>query len=157
MALASFGVQTNRSNVQMLMLPGQFSEAGRYKTSYWLPDKDRIASMMTQHFDVFSSGVSTAVDPAKIKVAIANSTGSDEAARSLIKNLKAAGYQNVYLAQSWNEPLDTTHIVAQQGDSNSAESIRNLLNLGEVRVESTGNLNSDVTIQLGKDWLQKND
>lgn len=157
MALASFGVQTNRSNVQMLMLPGQFSEAGRYKTSYWLPDKDRIASMMAQHFDVFSPGVSTAVDPAKIKVAIANSTGSDEAARSLIKNLEAAGYRNVYLAKSWSEPLDTTHIVAQQGDSNSAESIRNLLSIGEVRVESTGNLNSDVTIQLGKDWLQKND
>jgi polyisoprenyl-teichoic acid--peptidoglycan teichoic acid transferase len=24
-----------------------------------------------------------------------------------------------------------------------------------VRVESTGSLNSDVTIQVGKDWLQK--
>jgi len=43
MALVGFGVQTNRSNVQMLMLPGQFSELGQYKTSYWLPDTDRIA------------------------------------------------------------------------------------------------------------------
>jgi len=25
------------------MLPGQFSELGQYKTSYWLPDTDRIA------------------------------------------------------------------------------------------------------------------
>jgi len=28
MALVGFGVQTQRSNVQMLMLPGQFSEPG---------------------------------------------------------------------------------------------------------------------------------
>jgi len=51
MALVGFGVQ-NRSNVQMLMLPGQFSELGQYKTSYWLPDTDRIATMMAQHFNV---------------------------------------------------------------------------------------------------------
>jgi len=42
--------------------------------------------------------------------------------------------------------LDVTHIVAQQGDSNSAEVIRSTLNVGEVRVESTGNLSSDITI-----------
>lgn len=157
MALASFGVQTNRSNVEMLMLPGHFSEARQYKTSYWLPDKERIVSMMAQHFDVSTPGISTTSDPAGVRVAIANSTGSDEAALQLVKNLKAAGYRNVYISSSWPEPLDTTHIVAQQGDTNSAQSIRSLLNLGEVRVESTGNLNSDVTIQLGKDWLQKSE
>lgn len=157
MALASFGVQTNRSNVQMLMLPGRFSEPRRYKTSYWLPDQERISTMMAQHFDVFTPGVTSNTDPANVKVAIANSTGDDAAVRSLIKNLTTAGYRNVYISKSWAEPLDTTHIVAQQGDTNSAESIHNILNLGEVRVESTGNLNSDVTIVIGKDWLQKSD
>jgi len=53
MALVGFGVQTQRSNVQMLMLPGQFSEPGQYKASYWLPDSDRIATMM-EHFNVSS-------------------------------------------------------------------------------------------------------
>ncbi|MFM6002752.1 MAG: LytR C-terminal domain-containing protein, partial [Sphaerospermopsis kisseleviana] len=47
----------------------------------------------------------------------------------------------------------TTHIVAQQGDSDSAESIRNTLGFGEVRVESTGNIASDISIQVGQDWL----
>ncbi len=155
MALASFGVQTNRSNVQMLMLPGHFSEARQYKTSYWLPDKDRIATMVAQYFDVSTPGGSTATDRANIRVAIANSTGDDGAVQSLLKNLQQAGYRNAYISKSWSEPLDVTHIVAQQGDTNSAESIHNILNLGEVRVESTGNLNSDVTIVLGKDWLRK--
>ena len=153
MALAAFGVQTNRSNVQMLMLPGRFSEAGEYRTSYWLPDKDRIATMVTQHFNVSDVETQTAFDPAKLKVAIANSTGSDRAVRSLVKALEAAGYRNIYISKSWPEPLDVTHIVAQQGDTNSAKVIRNVLNVGEVRVESTGNIDSDVTIQLGQDWL----
>lgn len=157
MALASFGVQTNRSNVQMLMLPGQFSETGRYKTSYWLPDEERIVAMMTQHFDVSAMGLPVATDPARLKIAIANSTGSDRAVQLLVKTLESAGYRNIYISRSWPEPLDTTHVVAQQGDTNSAEVIRHLLNVGEVRVESTGNISSDVTIQLGKDWLQRSE
>ena len=31
--------------------------------------------------------------------------------------------------------------------------LQRFLRVGEVRVESTGNLNSDITIQLGEDWL----
>jgi hypothetical protein len=68
--------------------------------------------------------------------------------------LEKAGYHNIYIAKSWGEPLEVTRIIAQQGDSDSAESIRNTLNLGEVRVESTGNLYSDISIQVGKDSLQ---
>ncbi len=154
MALGGFGVQTKRSNVQMLMLPGRFSDAGEYKTSYWLPDSDRINTMVAQHFESDTT-VPADFEPANVRVAIANSTGSDRAAQVLIKNLQTAGYRNVYLSKSWPEPLDVTHIVAQQGDTNGAENIRNILHVGEVRVESTGNLNSDITIQLGKDWLEQ--
>ena len=43
--------------------------------------------------------------------------------------------------------------MAQRGDFDSAESIQRFLGVGEVRVESTGSLESDITIQLGQDWL----
>ncbi len=155
MALVGFGVRTDRANVQMLMLPGRFSETGEYDASYWLPDSDRIATMMTQHFNVRSQGLQEATDPASLRVAIEDSTGSDQAVQSLVNSLQQSGYHNVYVAKPWSEPLDVTHIVAQQGDSDSAQVIRNALGLGEVRVESTGNLSSDVTIQLGKDWLER--
>lgn len=155
-ALANFGVQTDRSNMQMLMLPGRFSNAGEYKASYWLPDSDRITKMAAQHFDApISESDPANFDPARLRIAISNSTGSDRAVRSLVKSLAGAGYRNVYVTKSWSEPLDTTHVVAQQGDTDSATAIRDLLNVGEVRVESTGNLGSDVTIQVGKDWLEQ--
>ena len=155
MALVGFGVQTKRSNVQMLLVPGRFSQPGEYNASYWLPDRDRIATMMTQYFNVPAQGIQTVADPARLRVAIQDSTGNDEAVRSLVGSLKEAGYRNIYIARRWSEPLDVTHIVAQQGDSSSAQSVRQALNVGEVRVESTGNIESDVTIQLGQDWLKK--
>lgn len=155
MALVGFGVRTNRANVEMLMLPGTFSEQGQYNASYWLPDSDRIATMMAQHFNIASVGSQAATDPAHLRVAIEDSTGSDRAVQALVNSLQKSGYHNVYIANPWSEPLDVTHIVAQQGDSNSAQVIRGALGLGEVRVESTGNLRSDITIQLGKDWLQQ--
>lgn len=157
LALVGYGVQTNRSNVQMLMVPGEFSSPGQYHTSYWVPDSDRIATMMAQHFDVTSLGGQEAIDPARLRVAIQDSTGSDRAVQALVNTLQEYGYRNVYIAKSWSEPLDVTHVVAQKGDSGSAEAIRSALGFGEVRVESTGNLASDVTIQLGQDWLQRQD
>ncbi|MBN3925118.1 LCP family protein [Nostoc sp. NMS4] len=158
-ALMGFGVRTNRSNMQMLMLPGRFSEKGEFDASYWLPNKNGIAKLMAQHFGLDSEQeqlATTTTDPHSLRVAIQDSTGGDRSnLQPLIRALEKSGYRNVYIAKAWGEPLDVTHIVAQQGDGDSAESIRNTLGFGEVRVESTGNLGSDVSIQVGKDWLQQ--
>ncbi|QKQ75052.1 LCP family protein [Nostoc sp. TCL240-02] len=157
-ALMGFGVRTNRSNMQMLMLPGRFSEKGEFDASYWLPNKNGIAKLMAQHFGLESEQEqqATATDPGSLRVAIQDSTGGDRSnLQPLIRALEKSGYRNIYIAKAWGEPLEVTHIVAQQGDGNSAESIRDTLGFGEVRVESTGNLGSDVSIQVGQDWLQQ--
>ncbi len=156
LALVGYGARTNRSNMQMLMVPGRFSEKNEFDASYWLPNRDRIAAMMAENFDVNAPHQQQSNDPGSLRIAIQDSTGGDRSKmRPLIRSLEQAGYRNVYVSKPWGEPLEVTHIVAQQGDGNSAESIRNSLGFGEVRVESTGNLGSDVTIQLGKDWLQQ--
>jgi polyisoprenyl-teichoic acid--peptidoglycan teichoic acid transferase len=155
-ALVGFGVRTNRSNMQMLMLPGRFSENGEYNASYWLPNKDSIAKVMAQHFGLESLSEKQATEPSSVRVAIQDSTGGDRASlRPLLRALEKAGYRNVYVSKPWSEPLEVTHIVAQQGDGDSAESIRSTLGFGEVRVESTGTLDSDISIQVGQDWLQQ--
>jgi polyisoprenyl-teichoic acid--peptidoglycan teichoic acid transferase len=155
-ALVGFGVRTNRSNMQMLMLPGRFSENGEYNASYWLPNKDSIAKVMAQHFGLESLSEKQATEPSSVRVAIQDSTGGDRASlRPLLRALEKAGYRNVYVSRPWSEPLEVTHIVAQQGDGDSAESIRSTLGFGEVRVESTGTLDSDISIQVGQDWLQQ--
>ncbi|MBD2676152.1 MULTISPECIES: LCP family protein [Nostoc] len=155
-ALLGFGVRTNRSNMQMLMLPGRFSEKNEFEASYWLPSKNGIAKLMAQHFGLESEEEQQTTDPRSLRVAIQDSTGGDRSnLQPLITALEKSGYRNIFIAKAWGEPLEVTHIVAQQGDGDSAESIRNSLGFGEVRVESTGNLGSDISIQVGQDWLQQ--
>ncbi|MDJ0674351.1 MAG: LCP family protein [Calothrix sp. MO_167.B42] len=156
LALTGFGVRTNRSNMQMLMVPGSFSNPKEYKASYWLPKHRKIPVMMSQYFDIESEELAQIPEPGRLRVAIQDYTGSDDISfRPLIRMLRKAGYRKVYIAKSLGLPLKVTRIVAQQGDGNSAESVRSILGLGEVRVESTGNINSDISVQVGQDYLEQ--
>ncbi len=51
LALVGFAVKIDRSNVQMLTVPGEVNRYGRNEASYWLPDYGRIREMMSQYFD----------------------------------------------------------------------------------------------------------
>jgi polyisoprenyl-teichoic acid--peptidoglycan teichoic acid transferase len=154
-ALVGYATQTNRSNTQMLMLPGEFSHPGEFDASYWLPSPKRIKDVMARHFefgqldDVSDGGLS------KLRVTIQDSTKQPTHAQSVLQGLQKAGYGNAGLGGPWNEPLSVTRIVAQQGDGKSAAAIREALGYGEIRMESTGDLESDVTIQLGKDSMRR--
>jgi LCP family protein required for cell wall assembly len=154
LALVGFSVGIDRSNVQMLMLPGDFNGDGHHGVSYWLPNRRRIQAMLGQYFDQEYSPAET-VDPARMRVAIQDSTGDAKAVSALVKTLQKAGYRNVFIDAPLPEPLGVTRIVAQQGDRESAKGISQSLGFGEVRVETSGTLFSDVTIQVGQDWLQK--
>jgi hypothetical protein len=156
-ALAGFATQTDRSSVQMLMVPGKFSDNKDYKASYWLPDQNGIETLVSEHFDFGQNSWKIEnADATFLKVAIQDSTGDRSAVADFAKTLTQAGYRNVQVYKGWAEPIDVTTIVAQDGDIKSAQAIRQSLGFGDVLVESTGSLQSDVTIRLGKDWLEKN-
>ncbi|MEA5571338.1 LCP family protein [Calothrix sp. UHCC 0171] len=156
LALAGYGARTNRSNILQLMVPGRFSEKNEFDASYWIPNRNRITQTMAQHFDLPTNRQVNNQEPSSLRIAIQDSTGDEKTnLQPLIQTLTKAGYRNVYIAKSWGEPLQMTHIVAQQGDHSSAEILRDAIGFGEVRVESTGNLGSDISIQVGKDWTQQ--
>ncbi len=157
LALVGFAAQTERSNVQMLMLPGDFSSPEEFELSYWLPSRRAIETMVSRYFGYGTQGGAATRSPSFLRVAIQDSTGDDFAIDSLILALEEAGYYNVFVDRPLNQPLTTTRIVAQGGDRDSATTLQRTLGLGEVRVESTGSLASDITIQLGQDWLQNYD
>jgi LCP family protein required for cell wall assembly len=50
-ALVNFAAGIDAGDVEMLMVPGQFSDPEEYEASYWLPDYSRLDAMVTQHFD----------------------------------------------------------------------------------------------------------
>jgi hypothetical protein len=154
MALVGFGVQTKRSNIQMTIVPGDFNGDGKHETSYWLPNRREIKALMAKHFNQGYVD-RQATEPNRMRIAIQDSTGKPEAVEALVKKLQTAGYRNVQIDEAWKEPLKATKIIAQKGDDENAQAVRRALGLGEVRVESTGNVISDVSIQLGQDWLNQ--
>ncbi len=155
-ALAGFSTQIDRAGVQMLMVPGKFSDTKDYKASYWLPDQNAIQTLVAEHFEYGQNTWKIEnADATFLKVAVQDSTGDRSAVEDFVRTLTRAGYRNVQVYKAWPEPLDVTTIVAQDGDVKGAQAIRQSLGFGEVLVESTGALQSDVTVRLGKDWLEK--
>ncbi len=156
LALGGFAGQTKRENVQMLMLPGTFGE-GEGNYSYWLPSAKKITTMVAQYFEQGYADASTytMIDPTQLSIAIQDSTEDPEAARTMVRYLKKQGYHHVYISNDWPEPLKTTEIIAQKGDDVGASAVRANLNVGEILVESTGNLASDITIKVGQDWQRE--
>ncbi len=152
-ALSGFASQIQRSNVQMLMLPGNFNGDGKHEVSYWLPDHKQIKSMVATYFDYGSlnSAVKEAT-PNSLRIAIQNSTENPKLAQQVANFLKNSGYQRTFISHQWPENLRKTRIIAQNGDSIGAAALRIDLGIGEVLVESTGNLASDITIVVGLDW-----
>lgn len=158
LALSGFAAKKDQKNIEMLMLPGQFGEMQQQgqSISYWLPNERQIDQMMARHFDV--GNVESANDndvSSYIRIAIQDSTDNSQAAQSAARTLEKAGYRNVYVASDWSEPLSKTRIIAQNGNIKAAEAVANSLGIGEVRVESTGALDSAVSIQLGQDWVSR--
>jgi polyisoprenyl-teichoic acid--peptidoglycan teichoic acid transferase len=160
-ALVGFASQGERPTTQMLMVPGDFSTAEQYEASYWLPDQRKLDAMVAQYFGAIprTAASSYAVSyrdlesgqgTTGIRVAIQDSTGKLDAAK-LLKTLGDAGYEGGFMDSPWSQPLAVTQIIAQQGDGETAQMIRDALGFGEVVVESTGNLESNITIRVGKD------
>ncbi|WP_373481025.1 LCP family protein [Geminocystis sp.] len=158
-ALAGFTGKKNRSNVNMIMLPGDFNTPEEGELSYWLPDSNKISSVMAQHFDLESEydNLATDLDPTTLRIAVQSNQENQETALKVVEYLQTQGYNRTFLTQQFiTEPLLKTKIVAQQGDNYSAARIRADLGVGDVVVESTGVLKTDITIQVGQDWKTPN-
>ena len=157
-ALMNFAAKIKRPNVQMLMVPGEFSDPKKYKSSYWLPDLTTLDNMMSKHFDFgYQAWEVENLDHNYITVAVQGSTDNLEAVDELVMSLKETGYWHVKVAKPWSKSLEVTRIIAQKGDLQAAQAVQRSLGFGEVFVESTGSLRSDVTIQLGEDVLSIKD
>ncbi|RZM82995.1 LytR family transcriptional regulator [Leptolyngbya iicbica LK] len=155
LALAGYASNTDAYNTQMLMLPGDFSSSSEFELSYWLPNLGEIDTMVSEYFGYGTRQVAASADPQSLRIAIQDSTGDAIAVDNLVQTLYDSGYYNVYIEQPWNSELPFTRVVAQNGDLASAETLQRFLGVGDVRVESTGVLDSDITIQVGRDWLDE--
>ncbi|MBV9387562.1 MAG: LCP family protein [Chroococcidiopsidaceae cyanobacterium CP_BM_ER_R8_30] len=167
--LVNFGVGVDPQNLQMLLLPGSTSRFSRDPSSYWL-DAGAINQMMADYFAVKAIGVTNKPSPTmlkgspeeapatqerKLKIAIQNASAKSNSSQSLSKYLRAQGFTNVYMGADWPDNRQRqTEIIVQKGNLSGAVAVQKVLGLGNIKVAATGDLKSDLTIRVGKDWLE---
>ncbi len=163
LALGYFITQVQRQDVKMLMLPGRFANPGEFDTlSYWVFDQRLTRKLLDRHFGVplppRKDDSTAEAAPPVMRIAVQDSYAQPEGVKRATVRLSKSGYEQVFPApeQPWHRPIPKTQIIAQGGDREAAEKVREALGLGEVLVESTGILESDVTVRIGQDWLRAN-
>jgi hypothetical protein len=155
LALANFGMGLNQDSFRMVMLPGRFSTPDESVASYWIMDpvgRDRI---MQDFFRV--NRIETVAEPlstSSLRIAVQNSTGDPQRGAEMATYLRQKGFNNVYVIEDWSDPQTQTQIIAQRGDLQSANRLQTFLGLGRVVPASIGDLDSDLTIRVGNDWVK---
>ncbi|HSM80440.1 MAG TPA: LCP family protein, partial [Nodosilinea sp.] len=157
LAIANFGLEIEQTDLQMVMLPGRFSTPAEYNASYWLPDWDASATVMQSFFQADGVGLYADSSPqryvADLSIAVQNASGTPDQADAMARFLRENGFSNVYVIGDWSGAMESTEVVAQRGDIDSARMVESLLGVGRALSESTGDLGSDLTIRVGRDWV----
>ena len=158
MAIGGFTLNrgTDKNRIQMLMMPGDYNGDGKHGVSYWLPNSVGIGNMMAKYFNL-GRVQETVTSIKNLQIRVQDTGYFPDATQRLISKLKKAGYQNVQLdkdAKVLKENLETTQIIFQKGELVASQAVADSIGVGQVEINTTGNLYSDVTIKVGKDWSE---
>jgi polyisoprenyl-teichoic acid--peptidoglycan teichoic acid transferase len=152
MALVNFTRNLERDNLEMTILPGIFSRLSKDPDSYWLNLTGK-GNLLDSYVGVGIAGLKTEVASLKnLKITIQNTSGKPELTQKLIDYLKQNGVTKVKVIEDRLDIQRETQIIIQTGNRETGVEIQNLLGLGQVQVSAIGDLESDITIQIGKDW-----
>lgn len=159
LALANYSLEIGTDNLQMVMLPGRFSTQEEYIASYWIMDNTATQQVMNQFFQLNTvallSGRESGRGISQLRIAVQNGSNQSGAANTVARTLRQRGFTNVYVVPDWSGTVRRTQVIAQRGDLNSAEVVSSVLGLGTVVPDSTGDLESDLTVRIGQDWSEE--
>jgi hypothetical protein len=152
LALVNFCTGLAQENFQMVLLPGSLSPLSKDPNSYWL-DPAGQDLIMGKYFGVNSVGVPRKVRSlSTLRIAIQNASGQPKLGKRVAKYLKDQGFENVYTVSDWSDRQRQTDIIVQRGNLEAAADLKKILGLGNIEANSTGDLESHLTIRVGKDW-----
>lgn len=157
LALVGFGLQLEQDDFKMVLLPGRFSNPKEYVASYWIMDSSGRDRVMREYFEQSPewSALETHRSSEHVRIAIQNATDDPQVGRQVARYLAEKNFNNVYIVQNWPDHLSQTQIIVQQGDLEAAATLKKVLGLGKVEASSTGELESDLTIRVGEDFLNR--
>lgn len=158
LALVGFSLKLEPDDFKMVLLPGRFSTPKESAASYWIMDpagRDRVIREYFQQNPTLSSSEAVSGESNQVRIAIQNATDNPQLSRRVAQYLAEKNFRNVYIVQDWPDRARQTQIIVQQGDLEAATILKKVLGIGKVEASSTGDLESDLTIRVGADWLDK--
>ena len=163
LTIANFGLQLERDNFKMVMLPGRSSSEQGDLRSYWILDVARRDRIMTQYFKQsvpdFAQGrfanPSQSVSPANLKIAVQNASSNPKTTQKVAAFLRKQGFSNISAVKDWPDKQRQSQIIVQQGDLEAANLLQKALGDGKIEASSTGEIDSDLTLRIGEDWVKR--
>ena len=163
LTLANFGLQLERDTFKMVMLPGRSSSEQGDLRSYWILDAVGVDRIITQYLNPgvpdFAQGrvrnPSESVLPKNLKIAVQNASSKPTTAKTVAEFLRKKGFFNVSVVQDSPLKQRQSQIIVQQGDLEAANLLQKALGSGKIEPSSTGEINSDLTLRVGEDWVKR--
>jgi len=163
LTLANFGLQLERDTFKMVMLPGSSSSKQGDLRSYWILDTVAVDRIITQYLNPgvadFAQGrlrnPSESVSPKNLKIAVQNASSKPTTAKTVAEFLRKQGFFNVSVVQDSPLKQRQSQIIVQQGDLEAANQLQKALGSGKIEASSTGEINSDLTLRVGEDWVKR--
>ena len=152
MALANFTLKVERDNFQMALLPGIFSRLSADPDSYWL-NLNGQGDLLADYAGVNLASLKGNNKPiTSLKIAVQNTDNRPEKTQQVIEILKKQGFAKVYAVPNWSDKRAKSEIIVQKGNRQAAKELQKILNINYIDVSATGDIESDLTIRIGKDW-----
>jgi polyisoprenyl-teichoic acid--peptidoglycan teichoic acid transferase len=157
LALLNIGLKLEQKDFKMVLLPGRFSGADEFKGSYWLMDNSGRDRVMQEYFQQSAvtaelENSSGETNQSEMRIAIQNATTDPTAAEQLAAYLARQGYNNTFVTEPWSDNQKQTEVIVQGGQMKAAKALQESLKIGNIEANSTGDLESDLTIRVGDDW-----
>ena len=156
LAIAGFGIKLQQDDFKMVLLPGRFSDPKEFIGSYWIIDPSRRDRVMREYFQ--QNPTWAALEPnsssQSVRIAIQNATDDPQLSQRVARYLAEKNFRNVYIIKDWSDHQRQTQIIVQQGDLEAANTMKKVLGIGRIEASSTGDIESDLTIRVGQDWLE---
>ncbi|MEG4802850.1 LCP family protein [Microcoleus sp. ARI1-B5] len=163
LTIANFGLQLEGDNFKMVMLPGRSSSAQGDLRSYWILDAAGRDRIMTQYFKQGAADFAQerirnkgeSVSPANLKIAVQNASNNPKTAKTVAEFLRKKGFDNVSVVKDWPDKQRQSQIIVQQGDLEAANQLQKAIGDGKIEASSTGEIDSDLTLRVGEDWVKR--
>jgi LCP family protein required for cell wall assembly len=149
----NFARYLRKDDANMSIVPGEFS-IGEANASIWKVDREQLHDIVNRYFSKkLLAKFEPPLAPSK-SITIINNTEDFEPVKHIMKLLYKKEYAIVNVSAQKKEGVTTTRIIAQKGDRSSAEKLGQVLGISDIIVSGTGDLTTDFTIIVCKDWEQ---